>query len=138
MILLGSVRDGRPVTIVGEGRRKHSLVAVDDVASFAIAAIGHPEAMNCHVPLGGPEPVSWREIAAALGRRLGRDIPVVSLAPGQPLPGLLEIVAGLMAGLDSYDSMIEMAATARRFAVRQTTLDEYLLGMLSQVSTPSS
>jgi len=137
MIVIGPVLDGRPVTIIGEGRRKHSFIAVQDVGSFAIAAIGHPDAMNRHLPLGGPEAVSWRDVIATFERRIGREIPVVSLAPGQPLPGLPDIVSGLMTGLDTYDSVIEMAATARAFGVQQTTVEQFLLGMLNQAYSPS-
>jgi NADH dehydrogenase len=137
MIVLGPVFDGRPVTIVGEGRRKHSFIAMQDVASFAIAAIGHPEAMNRHLPLGGPEAVSWRDVIAICERRIDREIPVVSLTPGQPLPGLPDIVSGLMAALETYDSVIEMAATAKAFGVRQTSVDQFLLGMLNQASSAS-
>jgi uncharacterized protein YbjT (DUF2867 family) len=137
MIVLGPVFEGRPVTIVGEGRRKHSFIAVQDVASFAIAAIGHSEAMNRHLPLGGPEAVSWRDVIATFERRIDREIPVVSLVPGQPLPGLPDIVSGLMAALDTYDSVIEMAATAKAFGIRQTSVDQFLLGMLNQASSAS-
>jgi NADH dehydrogenase len=138
MIVVRPVLEGRPVTIVGEGRRKHSLIAVDDVASFAIAAIGHPEAMNRYMPLGGPEAVSWRDVVATFERRLGRVIPIVSVALGQPLPGLPVIVAGLMAGLDTYDSVIEMAATARAFGVEQTSVDRFASGILNQASSAGS
>jgi len=61
----------------------------------------------------------------------------VSLAPGQPLPGLPDIVSGLMSALDTYDSVIEMAATARGFAVQQTTVDQFMLGMLNQAASSS-
>jgi uncharacterized protein YbjT (DUF2867 family) len=135
MIVVGPVLEGRPVSIVGEGRRKHSLIAVDDVASFAIAAAGHPEAMNHHLPLGGPEAVSWRDVVAAFERRLGRTIPIVSLAPGQPLSGLPDIVAGLMAGLDTYDSVIEMAGLAKTFGVQPTSLDQFVAGILNQAGS---
>jgi uncharacterized protein YbjT (DUF2867 family) len=135
MIVVGPVLEGRPVSIVGEGRRKHSLIAVDDVASFAIAAAGHPEAMNRHLTLGGPEAVSWRDVVAAFERRLGRTIPIVSLAPGQPLSGLPDIVAGLMAGLDTYDSVIEMAGLAKTFGVQPTSLDQFVAGILNQAGS---
>jgi NADH dehydrogenase len=135
MIVIGPALGGHPVTIIGEGRRKHSLIAVSDVASFAIAAISHPEAMNRHMPLGGPEAVSWRDVIAALERRTGRSIPVVSFAPGQPLPGLPEIIGHLMAGLDTYDSVIDMSAAAKTFGVTQTSVDQFLAGILSQASS---
>jgi uncharacterized protein YbjT (DUF2867 family) len=32
---------GQPVTIVGEGRRRHSFVAMRDVAAYAVAALDH-------------------------------------------------------------------------------------------------
>ena len=135
MIVIGPVLAGHPVTIVGDGRRKHSLIAVDDVASFAIAAIDNPEAMNRHLPIGGPEAVSWRDIVAAFERQLGRAIPIVSIARGQPLPGLPDIVAGLMAGLDTYDSVIDMAATAHTFGVRQITVGQFLRSVQSQATS---
>ncbi|MCI0387908.1 MAG: SDR family oxidoreductase [Acidobacteria bacterium] len=134
MIVAGPVMSEHPVTIIGEGRRKHSFITAGDVAAFAIASIGHPEAMNRHLPLGGPEAVSWRDVIAAFERALGREIPVVNLAPGEPLPGLPEIIGHLMSGLDMYDSVIEMAETARAFGVKQTSLDDFVRGMLGAAS----
>ena len=135
MIFAGPVMSGQSVTIIGEGRRKHSFIAVCDVAAFAIAAIGHPEAMNRHLPLGGPEAVSWHDVAAAFERALGREIPVANLTPGQPLPGLPDIVGHLMAGLEMYDSVIEMGETTKVFGVNQTSLEDFVRGMLSTPTT---
>jgi uncharacterized protein YbjT (DUF2867 family) len=131
MIVVRPVMSGQPVTIAGEGRRKHSFITAGDVAAFATASIGHPEAMNRHLPLGGPEAVSWHDVVAAIGRVLGREIPIVSLNPGQPLPGLPEIIGHLMTGLEMYDSVIEMTETARTFGVKQTSLDEFVRGVFS-------
>ncbi len=131
MIIGGPLRDGQPVTLVGEGRRKHSFVSARDVAAFAVAAIGHQAAMNQYLVIGGPEPLSWRDAVATFERVLGREIPVRSIAPGElipnlpPVPGLAEFVSGMMAATDTYDSPIDMAETARTFGVRQTTLEEY-------------
>ena len=68
MIVAGPALSGRPVTIIGEGRRKHSFITAGDVAAFATASIGHPAAMNRHLPLGGPEAVSWRDVIVAFER----------------------------------------------------------------------
>lgn len=38
LVILAPVASGRPLTLVGEGTRKHYLIAVDDVAGFALAA----------------------------------------------------------------------------------------------------
>jgi uncharacterized protein YbjT (DUF2867 family) len=45
-----AVAEGRPVTLVGEGRRKHSVIAIADVAAFAVASVGHPAAINVTLP----------------------------------------------------------------------------------------
>lgn len=130
MIVVGPALGGQPVTIVGDGRRRHSFIAVGDVAAFATASIGHPEAINRYLPLGGPEAISWRDVIAAFERRLGRSLPIVTLAPGQPLPGLPEIIGHLMAGLETYDSVIPMTETARTFGVTSTSLDDFVQGVL--------
>jgi uncharacterized protein YbjT (DUF2867 family) len=126
MVIGTPLRAGQPVTLVGEGRRKHSFIAVTDVAAFATAAIGHEAAMNQYLPLGGPEAVSWRDVIATVQRVLGREIAVQSVAPGEPVPGLPEVAAGLMSALETYDSIIDMMETARTFGVRQTTLEEFI------------
>jgi uncharacterized protein YbjT (DUF2867 family) len=120
----------QPVTLVGEGRRLHSLISVADVAAFAAAAVGHPDAMNQRLALGGPEPLSWRGIVDAFGQVLGQELPVRFVAPGEPIPGLPEIAPAVLAGMETYDSPIPMAETARTFGVRQTPLASVVRGML--------
>jgi uncharacterized protein YbjT (DUF2867 family) len=44
---------GRPVTLVGEGRRRHSFISNRDVAAFAAAAVGNPAARNEYLAIGG-------------------------------------------------------------------------------------
>src|SRR5215212_12098142 len=55
---------GRSVTLVGEGRRRHSFVSNRDAAAFGVAAVDHPEARNQYLAIGGPEPLSWRDVVA--------------------------------------------------------------------------
>jgi len=115
---------GQPVTLVGEGRRKHSYISVSDVAAFVLASIGHPAALNQKLIIGGPEPVSFRDAVAIYERVLGRSIPVRSVAPGEPMPGLPEIVPQLLAGLDMFDSPIDMTETVHTFGIQLTPLEE--------------
>jgi uncharacterized protein YbjT (DUF2867 family) len=117
---------GQPVTLVGEGRHRHSFVCYADVAAFATAAIGHPAALNQRIPVGGPEGVCWQDIVAAVSRALGRSIPVRTVAPGQMVPGLPDFVTGLMTFLETFDSVLDMTETARTFGVQQTTLEAFV------------
>lgn len=129
-IIGGLVRAGRPVTLVGEGRRKHTFVSAGDVAAFATAAVGHAAATNRYLPIGGPEALSWRDAVAVHERVLGRAIPVRTIAPGELLPdlppGLAGFVSGMMAAAETYDTPIDMGEATGTFGVRQTTLEEYV------------
>jgi uncharacterized protein YbjT (DUF2867 family) len=115
---------GQPVTIVGGGRRKHSFISASDVAAFILAAIGNPAALHQKLLLGGPQPLSFRDAVAIYERVLGHQIQVRSVAPGEPVPGFPEMIAHLLAGLDTYDSPVDMTQTARTFGVRLTPLEE--------------
>jgi len=114
---------GQPVTIVGGGGRKHSFISVGDVAAFILAAIGNPAAINQKLLLGGPQPLSFRDAVAIYERVLGHQIQVRSVASGEPVPGLPQMVAQLLAGLDTYDSPIDMTETARTFGIPLTPLE---------------
>ena len=122
----------QPITLVGEGQRLHSLISVGDVAAFAAAAVGHPGAINQRLALGGPEPLSWRGIVDTFGQVLGRELPVQFVAPGEPMPGLPEVVPPVLAAMETYDSPIPMGETARIFGVEQTTLTSVVRAMLSR------
>jgi len=130
LVVGGRARAGRPVTLVGEGRRRHSFVAARDVAAFAVAAVDHPAARNRRIVVGGPAPVSLRDAVAAYEQALGRPIPVQTVAPGAllpdlpPVPGLAEVISGVLAALETFDSPIDMAETARAFGVQLTPLEE--------------
>jgi uncharacterized protein YbjT (DUF2867 family) len=115
---------GQPVTIVGGGRRKHSFISAGDVAAFILAAISNPAAINQKLLLGGPQLLSFRDAVAIYERVLGHLIQVRSVAPGEPVPGLPQMIAQLLAGLDTYDSPIDMTQTTRTFGIQLTPLEE--------------
>ena len=121
----------QPVTLVGEGKRLHSLISIRDVAAFAVAAVGHPAAINRRLDLGGPEPVSWRSVVDTFSQVLGQELPVHFVAPGEAIPMLPDIVAPTLAGMETYDSPVPMDELARNFAVKLTTLDFFVRHMLA-------
>ena len=125
------LQSGGPVTIIGEGNRRHSFVSVADVAAFAVAAVEHPAARNAQIFIGGPEPLSWNDVVRRAGEVVGREIPVRHVPAGEPLPGLPEVISGLLAGMDSYESPVDMTGTAETFGVRLTSADEVLRRLLA-------
>ena len=80
------VLEDRPVTLVGEGRRRHSFVAMRDVAAYAVAAATRHDSEARTLAVGGPEPVSWRDIVHAFSDELGKEVPVHTVDLGEPIP----------------------------------------------------
>ena len=116
------VSQGRPVTLVGEGRRRHSFISDRDVAAFAVAAVENPAARNEYLAIGGPDPLSWRDVVETYERVLERSIPVEFVAMGEPMP-LPEPMPSVLAGMETYDSAIAMEEIARTFDVPLTRLE---------------
>jgi NADH dehydrogenase len=129
-LLIGAPLQARqPITLVGEGARKHAMVSMADVTAFAAAAADHPAARNATLVIGGPEAVSWREVVAGAERVIGRELPLRFVRPGEPVPLLPEAVQGLAARLDSYDSPVPMAETAAAFGIALTPVEAVLQRM---------
>jgi Predicted nucleoside-diphosphate-sugar epimerases len=126
MVVGVPVGRGEPVRLVGDGRRRHSFVAQQDVAAYTVAALDHPAARNQVIPIGGPEPLSWRDIVSAAEQVLGRAIPIETIPVGQRLPGLPDFVTDLMTVLEMYDSPLDMRETASIYGVEPTTAKTFL------------
>lgn len=124
------LRAHQPITLVGQGKRLHFLISIRDVAAFAVAAVGHPGAINRRLILGGPEPLTWRGIVEAFGRHLGQELPMRFVAPGDEIPGLPEKAHAILTSMETYDSPIPMGETARIFGVQLTTLASFVDRML--------
>lgn len=125
MVVGGPALAGRPVTLVGEGRRRHSMVAMRDVAAYAVAALERQEAVGQTLLIGGPEPISWRDMVAAFEQELGRDVPVKTVPLGQPVPGMPDWLSQVLTALETYDSPLDIEALADAYGVMPTSLAEW-------------
>jgi uncharacterized protein YbjT (DUF2867 family) len=126
MIITGPLKAGGMVTLVGEGRRRHSFVSVEDVAAFAVACVDNVATLGRTIPIGGPVAVSWRDIVEAGGRLRGSAIPMTSVAPGEPLAGLPPLIGGFMAAMETYDSELDMLESSRSFGIELTPMETVL------------
>jgi NADH dehydrogenase len=126
----GPALAGQPVTLVGEGRRRHSFVAMRDVAAYAVAALDQ-EAKDQTLSIGGPDPVSWWDVIAAFNQELGRELPVRSVQPGQAVPGLPDSMTQLLAAMETYDSPIDSSELARTYGVTPTSAADFVRGFLT-------
>jgi NADH dehydrogenase len=132
---------GKPVTLVGEGTRRHSFVAARDIAEFAIAAVAHPRALNAKVSVVGPQAISWLDIVAEYDRQRGSQTAVQFVRPGEllpdlpPAPELTELVSGLLAALDTFDTPSDYGAAAAAYGITPTTLQAFVARRLNAPHT---
>lgn len=126
MVVGGPALAGQPVTIVGEGGRRHSFVAMRDVAAYAVAALDHPDPASRTLPLGGPQALTWQDIVDEFARELGRPVALQAVPPGRPVPGLPDFVAELLAVLDTYDSHVDMSEPPSTYGVQSTPAIEFV------------
>jgi len=128
--IIGPALEGGVVTLIGEGKQRHSMVAMQDVVGYAVAAVEQKEAANRVLVIGG-EPVTWRDVVATFAEVLGREIPVQTVPPGEPVPGLPDFVAELLASLELYESLVDMRELSRTFEVETTTLHDFVRGFVA-------
>lgn len=126
---------GQPVALVGGGKRRHSFIAVEDVAAFAVAAVDHPAAVNRRLVIGGPSALSWSEVVELAGSIVGRPLPSMTIAPGSPIPTLPppldQVIGNLAAGLEQQDVVFDTSELARELGVTLTPAETVLRRMLS-------
>lgn len=72
---VGGLVERRGLALVpGSPQHRNAFVSVDDVAAALIAARHHPAARNATLDFGGPERLSWHEVAACFAEVLGRPV----------------------------------------------------------------
>jgi NADH dehydrogenase len=125
MLIESAAFSGRPITLVGESRRRHSFVAEQDVAAFAVAAVRNPPAHNAAIVIGGPDALTLRDVVGAYEDAANRTFAIQSVPPGAPIPGVPEVVWGLAAALETYDTPIPMEETSRQFGVTLTSARDF-------------
>lgn len=135
LIVGSALGSGRPVPLVAGGKRRHSFVAVSDVAAITAASIGNPSATNRRLVVGGPDAISWTDIVAKTSAIIGHQLDVETIAPGSPIPSLPppvdQMIGNLAAGLEQQDVILDTAGLAREFGVNQTPADAILKQMLA-------
>ncbi len=134
--VLGPALAGQPVTVVGEGQRRHSFVAARDVAAYAVSALTSGLADRETLLIGGPQPLSWRDVVAMLEQHVGHPVELQSVPPGADVPHLPASMVELLGFMDTYDSPLDMQALSERHAIAPTPA-EALIRTLTPRPTPT-
>lgn len=133
MLVAAPVLQNRPVMLVGRGDHRHAMISMRDVAAFLISAVTNPTARGATLPLGGPEACTWTQIVKLTESLLGRSLEVRYVPPGQPLPGLPDVVGELAAAFETYETVLDTRPLARAWGVRLTSVEECLRELLSPI-----
>ena len=79
----GSVVEQRGIMLVpGPTSRRQAFIAEADAAAACVAAIGRPELAGRTLDVGGPEVLTWDDVAGIFSRVLGRPVRAVSTPVG--------------------------------------------------------
>lgn len=115
---------GRPVRLPLPPVRRHSFVSADDVAAHAAAMVGHEAAMGRRFDVGGPEAMTWADVARVYGEVLGREVLIEVVGLDGDLAPMSPMMVALLAGTEAFDSVIDPAPLAVTFGVAPTRLEE--------------
>lgn len=119
----------------GNGRSRHAFIAADDVAAALAAAALDPGGLGDELRLGGPEVLSWRDIAGTYARVLGRRVRNVR-SPTAPLGALAAGTRRISPAVSNLLALQHLIATvdstyppedARRLLGREPTSVETFL-----------
>lgn len=70
--------------------------------------------------------MTWQDVVAAFERELGTSLEVRTVAPGEAIPGLPDIVGELATALAGYDSPLDMRTLASTYDIAPTPLADFV------------
>lgn len=130
----------------GNGKVKQPFVCIHDVAAFMVKALVIPTAKWRIIELGGPETLSWSDVADIYADVLGKKISKLTIPSSllnacrlvlRPLSPAGENIMGSLYVLGLYDIAIDMTAVSEEFAIKMTNTRQFLLGKLRPIATDS-
>jgi dTDP-glucose 4,6-dehydratase len=75
---LSAVREGRPLTVQGDGSQTRSFCYVDDLVDGIMQAVDNPRASSMPMNLGNPHEITIRDLAALVAQVAGVELQLVS------------------------------------------------------------
>jgi uncharacterized protein YbjT (DUF2867 family) len=123
--------------VPGPTTTRHAFIAIDDVAQFLVRAVDDAQARNGVFEIGGPQLLSWRQVAEIFAQVLGRPVRTLSTpafvyrAQQRLMQPFSEAAANVM-GLNwiaAQETLYDCKALAARLGIRLTTAENFLGAM---------
>jgi NADH dehydrogenase len=124
-VLGAQLQQGPRIVIMGDGEHRMGYVAARDLADLAAAVVGDDGAANATIPFAG-DVASVRQVVDRIEKATGQPIEIVSLSPGEEIPGLPSIVSQLMVLLDHTEPPARDRALLERYRMTPVTLDDFV------------
>ncbi len=134
--LTGGLLENHGIAILpGNGNARHAFISIRDVAQFMVSALNTPTAKNRIIDLGGPEAISWRGVAAAYSKQMGRKVRTIPMPLWvyRALKSILNTtspagsnIMALLELLGHYSFTPDMAALSREFNVQMQDTQAFL------------
>jgi len=134
--MAGLVEKRGVAVVPGSVNARNAFIALDDVADFLVNAVGHEAAADATHVIGGPENLSWQDVAELYGRLLGRRVRAIPSAAGPNRLGAsllrkLSPAAANQMGLmwlvcENENFVDDPGEVAALFGVRLTSAEEFL------------
>lgn len=121
----------------GNGMAKQTFVCIHDVAAFMTKALTVPTAKNRIIELGGPEVLSWKNVADIYANVLGKKIRKLAIPSFilnacrlalHPISPAGENIMSILFLLSRYDFAIDMTEVSEEFSISMTDTRQFLLG----------
>jgi uncharacterized protein YbjT (DUF2867 family) len=128
--------------IFGSGQSPASVIALGDVARYAVACVDNPAVANAVIELGGPEALSQREIVRTFEAESGRHFDLETVPEdaletqwSNATEPMERTFAGLMLAL-AHGDKIDTTDALRRIPLRLTSVREYARRVNARPSAP--
>jgi len=132
---IGNLIEGMGIAMIpGNRYTRHSFIALDDVGTYMVNAINHPQAQRAILHVGGPEILSWKHVVDMYGKILGRRLKAV-YTPGvffrvlcalmSPFSEAASNIMGLN-WLMSYDTLYQAKEAETALGVSLTNAEDFL------------
>jgi uncharacterized protein YbjT (DUF2867 family) len=144
MALSGSSIDRGFAFVPGSPDSRHAFIAIQDVAALMINCLDHSFTENAAFDIGGPENLSWREVAGVYERATGRRVRAVQSPPAlarlgfhllKPFSEAASNALGLMWILSRSDTILDTSELAEQLGVSLTSAEQFIAEKMS--ATPA-
>lgn len=128
------VENGK-ISIIGDGKSRHSYITVDNAADFLVKSIDNPDMINASYQIGGPEALSSLDVKSIFERVLEKELKIKRTPAG-----MMKIMGNVFSLFNkpasnifklNYINAIESSVfdtkeLAEKLSITLTTAEEYL------------